>query len=225
MKFLGPVVLIVLGILVLSGVLDVFPSYILLEGVRFSPSSAPYNFRLNIDKIIFGYICLFWFLRHKPRNPSFSSDDRLKDVGRILIILCLQFLVLFPIAVSTRYVQWDPKWSEHAPMWLLVNLFCTVVAEEAIFRGFVQTSLQKLLKNSALLLAQIVPILGAGVLFGLDHYRGGLIYMGMATVAGLFYGAAFGRRQNLLASIFVHFSFNCIHYFLFSYPFLDRASR
>ena len=58
----------------------------------------------------------------------------------------------------------------------------------------------------------------ASILFGLAHLPGGWVYACFAAVAGLFYGYAYLKTQNIEASIIVHFAVNAIHFLAFTYP-------
>ncbi len=48
------------------------------------------------------------------------------------------------------------------------------------------------------------------------------VTVGLATIAGLFYGYAYWKTNRLEASILVHFGLNLIHFVAFSYPALIR---
>ena len=50
------------------------------------------------------------------------------------------------------------------------------------------------------------------------HYQGGLSYVALATVAGIFYGMAYYKSGRLISAIAVHFLLNLTHALFFTYP-------
>ena len=116
------------------------------------------------------------------------------------------------LSTFSTYVAWDPKIPSILPLWILCNLFVTCIAEETLFRGVIQSSLERLFKHFWIAIAL------ASVLFGLAHYRGGCAYVLLASLAGVFYGIAYYRTRSLLASTFLHFTLNLTHLLLFTYP-------
>jgi membrane protease YdiL (CAAX protease family) len=58
----------------------------------------------------------------------------------------------------------------------------------------------------------------SALLFGLAHARGGAPLVLLATVAGLFYGAAYLRARRIEGAILTHFALNAVHFLAFSYP-------
>ena len=62
-----------------------------------------------------------------------------------------------------------------------------------------------------------VLIIASGI-FGAAHFRGGLIYVGMATFSGICYGSVYQETQRLSCAMRIHFSLNLIHILFFTYP-------
>ncbi|MDQ4371173.1 CPBP family intramembrane glutamic endopeptidase, partial [Pseudomonas aeruginosa] len=103
----------------------------------------------------------------------------------------------------------------HAPAWLwqfvLANLFFVSLAEEALFRGYLQQRLGQWLGPwPALALAS--------ALFGLAHFAGGPLLMLFAGLAGLIYGLAWLWSGRLWVATLFHFGLNLTHLLLFTYP-------
>jgi len=114
-----------------------------------------------------------------------------------------------------QLIRWDLKWNTDIAVFLAVNLVFTCVAEEAFFRGFFQQKLSQLLP------AQYPPAISiviVAVLFGLVHLGGGLVYMILATTAGLGYGWIYQRNGRIEMAILTHATLNLIHFVCFSYP-------
>lgn len=90
--------------------------------------------------------------------------------------------------------------------WVLIFLF-TAVPEELFFRGWVQNLLERRIgRHAALVIASIV--------FGLSHFNKRLTlathfnwrYVLLATIAGIFYGRAWGENRRIPASTITHAS-------------------
>jgi membrane protease YdiL (CAAX protease family) len=119
-------------------------------------------------------------------------------------------------------VSFDPKFPRESWLWMGVNLGFTCVAEEALFRGFIQAQLQRLWRNRPR--GAWLALSVAAVLFGLAHAGGGPAYVALATVAGVGYGWVYLRTGCIEASILTHFALNATHFFFFTYPALQRTS-
>jgi hypothetical protein len=131
--------------------------------------------------------------------------------------------LLLALSLAAGYVRFEPKFPAEAAQWAGVNLLFVCVAEEALFRGFIQAQLQRVWEGRAW-----GPGLALGVaagLFGLAHAAGGATYVALATVAGLGYGWIYRRTQRIEASILTHFALNAVHFFAFTYPALEQAGR
>ena len=114
------------------------------------------------------------------------------------------------------YVKLDFKGPDWSWLWVLTNLLFVCVAEEALFRGFIQEQLSQIFrsqKNGSIWALRI-----AAILFGLAHFKGGWILVGLAIVAGVFYGLAYKETRRVEAPILTHFAFNLIHFVAFTYP-------
>lgn len=180
---------------------------------------------LNFDKAFVGIALLGMGSLPLSRPRQFLEVS--KSSLRLIFIACLTLLGL---ALFSHSVALDLKWPSFAPLWLAVNLLFVCVAEEAFFRGFLQRELCALFdkygfgnrsfKLGGYKAGHLLGWVMASVLFGFAHYRGGVVYMGVSAVAGLFYGAGLLKTQRIEASILTHFVVNAIHFLAFTYPFL-----
>jgi membrane protease YdiL (CAAX protease family) len=125
------------------------------------------------------------------------------------------------VAWSIGLVAWAPKWPAASWLFLLNNLLLVSFAEEAFFRGYLQGGLGRLLgaRPSGKVLALVI----AAALFGLAHVSGGWQWVVVGSIAGIGYGLAY-RHGGLQASVLAHFGLNAMHFFLFTYPMLQRAA-
>jgi membrane protease YdiL (CAAX protease family) len=92
------------------------------------------------------------------------------------------------------------------------------MAEEVIFCGFVQTHLKKFLNEKTNFRTLHITI--TSLIFGLAHFKGGVLYVILASICGWFYGYAYERTNRILCAMLVHFGLNLIHLTLFTYPVL-----
>lgn len=194
-----------------------FPGFhnpLVIDQVRFTPDARQFTLYLNYDKTLIGLFILGWC------HPRIA---RLRD-WKTLFATWLPWTagliaVLMMLSLVMGYVRFAPKFPSESWLWLLVNLLFVCTAEEALFRGFIQTQLQKLW--SGWRGGRVTALVIASVLFGLAHFKGGGAYVALATVAGLGYGWIYQRTQRIEASLLAHFALNTVHFFLFTYPALE----
>jgi uncharacterized protein len=63
------------------------------------------------------------------------------------------------------------------------------------------------------------------VLFGLAHIAGGIVYVGLATIAGIGYSIVYLRTRRIESAIVTHFAVNAVHFFGFTYPHLAQQQQ
>lgn len=100
-------------------------------------------------------------------------------------------------------------------IWLINNALLVTLAEEALFRGYVQQQLTTRWRHHAWGGPAAVAV--AAILFGLAHYAGGWQWILLAGLAGVAYGAAY-RYGGLAAAVAAHLGLNAAHFGLFTYP-------
>lgn len=154
--------------------------------------------RWHYDKGLAALV-LLWVLPAKAQQPNRPT---------LWLALLPGCAALLWLAVLSGQASIDPRGLPGSLVWLSGNLFLTVFAEEAFFRGLLQGELQRGLapRPNAFLLA---AILGA-LLFGLVHLPWGWPFAGMAVLAGLFYALMAGREASLPRAIAAHFILNAL---------------
>ena len=184
---------------------------------RITPDALPFRLHLNFDKAAAGLL-LFALLQERA-----TTAVAWRAVLRATLpVAAATVFTLMALALIAGYVRLDPKFPAIAPLFLWANLCFTCVAEEALFRGFVQAGLARRWRERrhGALLALVV----AAVLFGLAHAAGGPTYVVLSTLAGLGYGAAYRHSgYRLEAAILTHWTVNALHFVGFTYPALQRA--
>lgn len=178
-----------------------------LNKVTAGPLSAPFSMYLNLDKPL----ALFALFLAYPFLLGSEAKGRVKPALLVMIPL----LSLLPIAAMLGALK--PELSLPSWWWLfaLNNLILTCVAEEALFRGFVQQSLSRRFDWR-------LGLVIASILFGLAHFAGGPLLMVFATLAGPGYGLVFHFTGRLWCAVLAHFLFNFCHLVFFTYPILAR---
>jgi membrane protease YdiL (CAAX protease family) len=185
----------------------------LLDPVAFTPDARPFAMHLNLDKSAVGFALV---LLYRPlwRGPGLARSLAAGAAGAVLAVA-----LLLPPALQLGAVRWAPKLPDALWLWALNNLLLVAYAEEALFRGFLQSSLARWLRGHA---GGASIALGAAALaFGAAHHAAGPLMIVFASVAGVAYGLAY-RHGGLLASVCAHFGFNLFHILLFTYPPLMR---
>ncbi len=138
-----------------------------------------------------------------------------------LAILVGVLFVVTPIALATGFIEpgITDRSTPYLVYWLAYNLIYTCVLEESFFRGIVQTGfIRACSRTLSPIVAQAVGIGGAAILFGIAHFGGGLIYVILATIAGVGYGLAYHLTGRLHCAVLVHFAVNAIQQLAFSGP-------
>lgn len=187
-----------------------------LPPTRLTPHSIPYDQWINFDKTLAGIVIL-GILYRKP----IATAAQLKiALWRAAVPTLVTIILVIALGRALGYIEWDPKWTSQFWLWAAINLLATCLSEEAFFRAFLQTEIERFCgkrPNGAL-----IAITCSAVLFGLAHIAGGWRYVALASVAGAGYATVFYRTRNIEASIYAHFTLNTVHFLLFTYPAVAR---
>ncbi|KZN50041.1 CPBP family intramembrane glutamic endopeptidase [Pseudoalteromonas luteoviolacea] len=202
-----------IGIFVVSILFFVhaFPGFnnpLVIESYLVSENAVPFSKHLNFDKLMVAIALMV---------PSMRASNS-KDMNQVLAVSTVVILCGLAGGVMSGLVEWDPKLSPILIGWVVTNLFITCYAEEAFFRGFIQTQMHKAFQHQRY--QQVLTIACSGALFGIVHLPAGIAYALIATLLGV--GCAYGyqKTNNILVPIYIHFVFNLMHFCLFTYPFL-----
>ncbi len=193
-----------------------FHNILLYEHVKVSGNGIFYSMWLNFDKTL---LLLLFFYYYKKRSQVSGFISSLQTSLSLSLVGITA--VLLP-AIMIGSIMWEPKVPAILPTWIALNLL-VVASEEMLFRGFIQNYLSEILSWSRY--GRIISLLIASILFGLIHYAGGLAYIALSFIAGVFYGSAFMLTGRIGSSIIVHFLLNLTHIMLFTYPILEGTSN
>jgi uncharacterized protein len=209
-------ILVLLAAALMAHQLPGFNNPRVIAGTAFGENAIPYRLHLNFDKPMVGIFLLAWC--HELIRRSGEWRAMLMRVAPVTLGLIVAIMIL---SLAMGYVRFEPKFPREWWLWAWANLFLTCVAEEALFRAFVQAQLQRFWRDWRH--GRWWALTVAAVLFGVAHAAGGVAYVILATIAGAGYGFAYLRTGRIEASILTHFALNATHFLLFTYPALARA--
>jgi len=185
-----------------------FNNLLVLDKVITGPESIPFTLYLNLDKpmAFFGLLLLV---------PTMLGKRNILSPKHISI-LAISFILLPVVPLVLNLVK--PELSVPSWWWIfaLNNLLFTCVAEEALFRGYIQR----------LLTQRFNPLVGIGIaslLFGAAHFAGGPLFIVVASLAGLLYGLTYYWSGKLSYAVAIHFGFNMVHLLFFTYPLANNV--
>lgn len=241
-RIINKVVTTVFIVTALALALHYFPGFNNLPIVineRITKDAIPYTLYANLDKAIAGLLLSAYFFSKLASNlplnftskldPNLGSKNKkstkslsktsfnLRRVKQPVLIIISTILATLTVALMLGIVNFNPKIPDFWLAFMAINLLFTCVAEEALFRGFLQTKLSQLITSARLTL--LAPIIIACV-FALAHFMGGVSYVFVSAVAGFGYGYIFYKTQRLEWAILCHWLVNVCHFFLFTYPIL-----
>jgi membrane protease YdiL (CAAX protease family) len=182
-------------------VLHVIPGFHnpkVLDAVVVGPQSIPFSMYFNMDKAVVPFFLITCMPTLFVAKPLYKAGK----VGWGILVLAIPALLLLAVALGGLRIE------PHAPEWFaqfaLANIFFVSLAEEALFRGYLQQRLSRIIHP-------VVALLIASVIFGLMHYSGGLLLIIFASLSGIIYGLAWMWSGKLWVATLFHFGLNCVH--------------
>lgn len=158
------------------------------------------SFHLNLDKPLIGVWLLLACPWVVPRHRLGQAIGTALVVAPVTILACLLTALAFGLVVGL------PGWSPGGWLWAANNLLLVCVAEELLFRGYLQGAFARRWPARP-----VLTTLAAAALFGLAHAPGGAGWAVTAGLAGIGYGWAY-HRGGLLAAVAVHFAVNLTYF-------------
>lgn len=193
-----------------------FHNYLIWNKVKFTADAVPFTMYLNLDKTLVGIMIIGMALSLNRSLVAWRFTFR-----SVVIFFPIVAIVLLFLSHRFNYVKFEPKLVDGIILWSINNLFFVCMAEEALFRGFIQNGLSKLKYRYA----GIMSIFITAILFGLLHAPGGIKYVALATIAGILYGTIYYKTKRIEVSILTHFLVNLVHILFFTYPALENSIK
>ncbi len=178
---------------------------------RLYPGGDPYFLYANISKALGGYLVIVWLLN----SPS-SHQQSARPILNSAFITAFCVFALLGIANVCFGVDWALKVSIGIIYFSAVNLFVTVLAEEAFFRLFIQDRIQVLFSNTKL--GTGVSIVFVTALFAFSHTASIGPTFFLFLVAGFTYSVVYAVTRRFSMALAVHFGVNIFHFIFLEYP-------
>ncbi|EEW0765047.1 CPBP family intramembrane glutamic endopeptidase [Escherichia albertii] len=201
---------IVLSAVALS--LHLWPGFhnpVVLKSVIVGPQSTPYTMYFNFDKALVPFLLVLC-------TASLFKKEVKQEVSLWkwgALFLSVPFILFW--AVFLGGLKPEVHFPEWLPEFILANLFFVSLAEESLFRGYIQSRLSEVMSPFGALIV-------ASLLFGLFHYSGGALLILFATLSGIVYGLSWIWSGRLWVATLFHFGLNLCHLLFFTYPFLKH---
>lgn len=205
----GHALFVALAVLLFLHWLPGFHNPLVIPRAALTPDAVPFGMYLNLDKPLVA----FWVVL--AAAPAMAGANPRATLTAALGACAAAVVVCLGLALALGVVGWAPKWPDSGWLWLINNALLVTLAEEALFRGYVQQRLARCWRDRPW--GATAALLVAALLFGLAHYAGGWQWVLLAGVAGVAYGLAY-RHGGLAAAVLAHLGLNAAHYGLFTYP-------
>lgn len=205
----GHALFLILAVLLFLHWLPGYHNPLVIPRAALTPDAVPFAMYLNLDKPLVA----FWVVL--VAAPAMAGASARATLTAALAACAGAIAACLGLALALGVVGWAPKWPDSGWLWLINNALLVTLAEEALFRGYVQERLTRAWRGRPW--GATAALLVAALLFGLAHYAGGWQWMLLAGIAGVGYGLAY-RHGGLAAAVLAHLGLNAAHYGLFTYP-------
>lgn len=205
----GHALFLILTVLLFLHWLPGYHNPLVIPRAALTPDAVPFAMYLNLDKPLVA----FWVVL--VAAPAMAGASARATLTAALAACAGAIAACLGLALALGVVGWAPKWPDSGWLWLINNALLVTLAEEALFRGYVQERLTRAWRGRPW--GATAALLVAALLFGLAHYAGGWQWMLLAGLAGVGYGMAY-RHGGLAAAVLAHLGLNAAHYGLFTYP-------
>ncbi|WP_312540878.1 CPBP family intramembrane glutamic endopeptidase [Achromobacter mucicolens] len=205
----GHALFVVVAVLLFAHLLPGFHNLRVIAPAPLTPDAVPFGMYLNMDKPLVG----FWVVL--VLAPPMAAAHARLTLQAALLACAGAVTACLGLALALGVVGWAPKWPASGWIWLLNNALLVTLAEEALFRGYVQERLTQWWRHHPW--GAWAALAVAAALFGLAHYAGGWQWMLLAALAGVGYGVAY-RYGGLAAAVLAHLGLNAAHFGWFTYP-------
>ncbi|MFY3703737.1 CPBP family intramembrane glutamic endopeptidase [Achromobacter dolens] len=205
----GHALFLILAVLLFLHWLPGYHNPLVIPRAALTLDAVPFAMYLNLDKPLVA----FWVVL--VAAPAMAGASARATLTAALAACAGAIAACLGLALALGVVGWAPKWPDSGWLWLINNALLVTLAEEALFRGYVQERLTRAWRGRPW--GATAALLVAALLFGLAHYAGGWQWMLLAGLAGVGYGMAY-RHGGLAAAVLAHLGLNAAHYGLFTYP-------
>ncbi|MCC8366473.1 CPBP family intramembrane metalloprotease [Xenorhabdus sp. PB61.4] len=204
-KSITEAMLVIVSILLFIHFIPGFHNLKYLDKVQVGPLSAPFSMYFNFDKALVPFLLLCCMPSLFRCNPVVNAPAH----GWAFLIAAIPALLGLATTLGGLAVELHlPGWF---PAFVVANILFVSLAEEALFRGYIQQKLSQWMNPYFALII-------TSLLFGAAHFAGGGLLMAFATLAGLIYGIAWMWSGRLWVAVGFHFTLNVLHLLFYTYP-------
>lgn len=170
---------------------------------RLFPYPPPITHALTILLALSTGVAAFLLLRRLD-DVGYAIDWRRGYFAHFAILFIVFAAIAIPIGMRIGFIHWAPSLGRlrAAPLTMIGIVFFTAWPEEFLFRGLLQNLLSKTLRSSWL------GLFAAAIIFGFSHIHHAPFpnwkYVGLASIAGVFYGLAWMRTGSLVPGVMIH---------------------
>ncbi|EOD6328279.1 lysostaphin resistance A-like protein [Providencia stuartii] len=205
-KVISEVTLVICAVGLLIHFFPGFHNLKYLDSVIVGEQSRPFTMYFNFDKALVPFVLLFCL----PSLFSAQAPKTAKPWQWWLLIIAVPMLLVVAAIAGGLGFEWHlPTW---LPAFIICNLLFVSLAEEALFRGYLQQRLTQWFGSPYLALVV------CALVFGAVHFAGGPLLILFATLAGIIYGLAWMWSGKLWLAVSFHFGLNLLHLLFFTYP-------
>jgi len=173
------------------------------------PGGSEFSLRLNTSKALGGYLVIVTLLFPLSRvNPMPFLRSSCLAIGAALSVALIAHLGF--------NLGWEFKLANGIAYFVMVNLFISVISEEAFFRLLLQEQLEKILPSSQL--KPWIAVLFTSVLFAFAHTTEITPSFVLYFIAGSANAIVFSYTKRFSMAILTHFTVNIIHFIFLTYP-------
>ena len=170
---------------------------------RLFPYPPPLTHTLTILTALSTSVAAFVFLR-RLEGTGYAVEWRRGFAWNSGLHFAVFAAIAVPLGMRIGFLTFDPTLARarSLPLSVIGILFFTAWPEEFLFRGLLQNLLSRTLKN------EWAGLIVASAIFGLAHVFHAPYpnwkYVGLAAIAGLFYGHAWMKTRSLVPGTLVH---------------------
>ena len=129
----------------------------------------------------------------------------------VLVCLVLLMLIAIPVGLSSGFLEFNPRFALSKLFMTPLGIFFFIaLPEELLFRGIIYGMFVREFARRGFgpRKSLIVALVVSSLLFGISHWHDfgppPVIYISLATVAGLFYGWTYTKTGSLTAAVLLH---------------------
>lgn len=170
---------------------------------RIFPYPPPLTHTLVVLTALSTGVAAFVFLR-RLEGTGYGIDWRRGYAWNFGFHFIVYAAIAIPLGMKIGFITFNPTHAgaRSLPLSVIGTLFFTAWPEEFLFRGLLQNLLSRTLQN------EWAGLIVASAIFGLAHIFHAPYpnwkYVGLAAIAGLFYGRAWMKTRSLVPGTLVH---------------------